>query len=118
VIGKYFDVRDAYKSIYESLTHAAASEDCGIDLELIDAESLQDGVNGQLKDVSGVLIPGGFGLRGVEEKSRLRVLRESTRFHISDFAWECRWQRLSLRETHAASKTRIAPSLTKTQKNR
>ena len=47
VIGKYFDVRDAYKSIYESLTHAAASEDCGIDLELIDAESLPDGVDGQ-----------------------------------------------------------------------
>jgi len=68
VIGKYFDVRDAYKSIYESLTHAAASEDCGIDLELIDAESLQEGVNRQLKDVSGVLIPGGFGLRGVEGK--------------------------------------------------
>ena len=68
VIGKYFDVRDAYKSIYESLTHAASGEDCGIDLELIDAESLQDGVNGPLKDVSGILIPGGFGLRGVEGK--------------------------------------------------
>ena len=77
VIGKYFDVRDAYKSIYESLTHAAASEDCGIDLELIDAESLQDGVNGQLKDVSGVLIPGGFGLRGVEGKIKAaRFARE------------------------------------------
>jgi len=77
VIGKYFDVRDAYKSIYESLTHAAASEDCGIDLELIDAESLQDGVNGQLKDVAGVLIPGGFGLRGVEGKIKAaRFARE------------------------------------------
>jgi CTP synthase len=77
VIGKYFEVRDAYKSIYESLTHAAASEDCGIELELIDAESLQDGVNGQLKDVSGVLIPGGFGLRGVEGKIRAtRFARE------------------------------------------
>jgi CTP synthase len=77
VIGKYFEVRDAYKSIYESLTHAAASEDCGIDLELIDAESLQDGVNGQLKDVSGVLIPGGFGLRGVEGKiNAARFARE------------------------------------------
>jgi CTP synthase len=77
VIGKYFDVRDAYKSIYESLTHAAASEDCGIDLELIDAESLQDGVSGQLKDVSGVLIPGGFGLRGVEGKIKAaRFARE------------------------------------------
>ena len=77
VIGKYFDVRDAYKSIYESLTHAAASEDCGIDLELIDAESLQDGVDGQLKDVSGVLIPGGFGLRGVDGKIKaVRFARE------------------------------------------
>jgi CTP synthase len=77
VIGKYFDVRDAYKSIYESLTHAAASEDCGIDLELIDAESLHDCVNGQLKDVSGVLIPGGFGLRGVEGKIKAaRFARE------------------------------------------
>ncbi len=77
VIGKYFDVRDAYKSIYESLTHAAASEDCGIDLELIDAESLQEGVDGQLKDVSGVLIPGGFGLRGVEGKIKaVRFARE------------------------------------------
>ncbi len=77
VIGKYFDVRDAYKSIYESLTHAAASEDCGIDLELIDAESLPDGANGQLKDVSGLLIPGGFGLRGVEGKIKAaRFARE------------------------------------------
>jgi CTP synthase len=77
VIGKYFDVRDAYKSIYESLTHAAASEDCGIDLELIDSESLQDSVNGPLKDVSGILIPGGFGLRGVEGKIKAaRFARE------------------------------------------
>jgi CTP synthase len=68
VVGKYIDLRDAYKSIYESLTHAAASEDCGIDLKLIDAESLEQGVDGRLKDVAGVLIPGGFGVRGVEGK--------------------------------------------------
>ena len=77
VVGKYIDVRDAYKSIYESLTHAAASEDCGIELDLIDAESLQDGVHSQLKDVSGVLVPGGFGLRGVEGKIKAaRYARE------------------------------------------
>ncbi|MEO5720804.1 MAG: CTP synthase [Chthoniobacterales bacterium] len=68
VVGKYIELQDAYKSIYESLTHAAASEDCGIELKLIDAETLQDGVDGQLKDVAGVLIPGGFGERGVEGK--------------------------------------------------
>ena len=68
VVGKYIDLQDAYKSIYESLTHAAASEDCGIDLKLVDAESLQGSVDTQLKDVAGVLIPGGFGERGVEGK--------------------------------------------------
>jgi CTP synthase len=68
VVGKYIDLQDAYKSIYESLTHAAASQDCGINLKLIDAENLEDGVDGQLQNVAGVLIPGGFGERGVEGK--------------------------------------------------
>lgn len=78
VVGKYIDLQDAYKSIYESLTHAGASQDCGIDLKLIDAESLMDGVDGQLKDVAGVLIPGGFGERGVEGKiNAARFAREN-----------------------------------------
>jgi CTP synthase len=77
VVGKYIDLHDAYKSIYESLTHAAASQDCGIDLKLVDAESLQDGVDSQLKDVAGLLIPGGFGERGVEGKIKAaRFARE------------------------------------------
>ena len=68
VVGKYIDLQDAYKSIYESLTHAASSQDCGIDLKLIDAESLEQSVDDQLKDVAGILIPGGFGVRGAEGK--------------------------------------------------
>jgi CTP synthase len=78
VVGKYIDLQDAYKSIYESLTHAAASQDCGIELRLIDAETLEGGVDGHLKDVAGVLIPGGFGERGVEGKiSAARFAREN-----------------------------------------
>ena len=78
VVGKYIDLQDAYKSIYESLTHAAASQDCGIDLKLIDAETLEDGVDGELKDVAGILIPGGFGDRGVEGKIKAaRFAREN-----------------------------------------
>jgi CTP synthase len=77
VVGKYMDVRDAYKSIYESLTHAAASEDCGVDLKLIDAELLEQDIQGQLKDVAGILIPGGFGVRGAEGKiNAARFARE------------------------------------------
>jgi len=78
VVGKYIDLQDAYKSIYESLTHAAASQNCGIDLKLIDAERIEDVVDGQLKDVAGVLIPGGFGDRGVEGKIKAaRFAREN-----------------------------------------
>ncbi len=77
VVGKYIDLQDAYKSIYESLTHAAASQDCGIELRLIDAETLQNGVDGQFQNVAGVLIPGGFGERGVEGKIKAaRFARE------------------------------------------
>jgi CTP synthase len=77
VVGKYIDLQDAYKSIYESLTHAAASQDCGIQLKLIDAETLEGGTDGELEGVSGVLIPGGFGERGVEGKIRAaRYARE------------------------------------------
>jgi CTP synthase len=77
VVGKYIDLQDAYKSIYESLTHAAASEDCRIDLKRIDADSLHDDLESQLRDVAGVLIPGGFGERGVEGKIKAaRFARE------------------------------------------
>jgi len=77
VVGKYMDLHDAYKSIYESLTHAAASEDCGVDLKLIDAGSLEHGIDAQLKDVAGILIPGGFGARGIEGKiNAARYARE------------------------------------------
>src|SRR5438045_597982 len=78
VVGKYIDLQDAYKSIYESLTHAAASQDCGIDLKLIDAEALEEGVDGKLKDVAGVLNAGGLGRRGVEGKIKAaRFAREN-----------------------------------------
>ena len=78
VVGKYIELQDAYKSIYESLTHAAAANDCGIDLVRVDAETLEDWKpETVLKDVAGVLVPGGFGERGVEGKiNATRFARE------------------------------------------
>jgi CTP synthase len=71
LVGKYIELQDAYKSIYESLTHAAASHDCGIDLRRIDAEMIESGgekLDAALKDVTGIVVPGGFGERGIEGK--------------------------------------------------
>jgi CTP synthase len=71
VVGKYIGLQDAYKSIYESLTHAGAAADCGIDLIRVDAEDLETGDPERfLGGVAGVLVPGGFGERGVEGKIR------------------------------------------------
>ncbi len=71
IVGKYIELQDAYKSIYESLTHAAASADCGTDLLLVDAEDLEEKDPALvLGGVAGILIPGGFGDRGVEGKIR------------------------------------------------
>jgi CTP synthase len=79
VVGKYIELQDAYKSIYESLTHAGASHDCGIDLVLVDAEDLEkEGADKYLRGVAGVLVPGGFGDRGIEGKiEAARFGRES-----------------------------------------
>ena len=79
VVGKYIELQDAYKSIYESLTHAGAAHDCGIDLVLVDAEDLEhEGADKYLRGVAGVLVPGGFGDRGVEGKiEAARYARES-----------------------------------------
>lgn len=69
IVGKYIELQDAYKSIYESLTHAGASHDCGIDLVLVDAEDIErEGTEKYLQGVAGILVPGGFGDRGVEGK--------------------------------------------------
>jgi len=78
VVGKYIELQDAYKSIYESLTHAGAGADCGIDLVQVDAEELEEKHPSEyLKDVAGILVPGGFGDRGIEGKIRAtRYARE------------------------------------------
>ncbi len=78
VVGKYIDLQDAYKSIYESITHAAASHDCGIDLERVDAQEIEsEGAEKFLKHSAGVVVPGGFGDRGVEGKiAAARFARE------------------------------------------
>jgi len=69
IVGKYIELQDAYKSIYESMTHAAAAHDCGIDIVLVDAEDLEkEGAEKYLQGVAGVLVPGGFGDRGIEGK--------------------------------------------------
>ena len=69
IIGKYVDLKDAYKSLDEALTHGGIDNNSKINLVRIDSENLKiSEIKNKLKGVSGILIPGGFGKRGTEGK--------------------------------------------------
>ncbi|MBI5207420.1 MAG: CTP synthase [Candidatus Firestonebacteria bacterium] len=79
VVGKYIELQDAYKSINEALNHGGLGNDCRVKVHWIDAEMIEkDGPERHLRDLSGILIPGGFGERGVEGKiSTIKYVREN-----------------------------------------
>ena len=69
IIGKYVDLKDAYKSLDEALTHGGINNKLKVNLVRIDSEKLKvSEIKKKLKNVSGILIPGGFGKRGTDGK--------------------------------------------------
>ncbi len=68
VVGKYMGLQDSYKSIYEALRHAAIANDVPLEIRGIEAEDLESGDTSALNGVDGILVPGGFGTRGIEGK--------------------------------------------------
>lgn len=68
-VGKYLDLKESYKSLTEGLIHAGATLDTKVKINWVDSEKLNsENVDKILKDVSGVLVPGGFGERGIDGK--------------------------------------------------
>jgi len=78
VIGKYIEIKDAYKSLYEALTHGGIAHEAAVDLAWVDAERLErEGLAGHVAGLDGILVPGGFGDRGIEGKIQaIRYARE------------------------------------------
>ena len=69
VIGKYVNLKDAYKSLDEALTHGGITNNLKVNLVRIESDNLKaKDIRNKLKNVSGILIPGGFGKRGTEGK--------------------------------------------------
>jgi len=69
VVGKYISLRDSYKSIYESLTHGGIANDAKVTVRMVESEEIEKkGAEAHLKGVDGILVPGGFGGRGIEGK--------------------------------------------------
>ena len=69
VVGKYIGLKDAYKSLTEALAHGGIANDVRVNIHWIDSETIKGKSNiKKLKSMSGILVPGGFGKRGVEGK--------------------------------------------------
>ena len=69
LVGKYVELQDAYLSIVESLRHAGFQYNCEVDIEWINAEDIEkEGPEKLLSEVDAILVPGGFGERGIEGK--------------------------------------------------
>jgi CTP synthase len=78
IVGKYVDLRESYKSLHEALVHGGLANEVKVALTYIDSERVErEGVEGLLGHLHGILVPGGFGVRGVEGKiAAIRYARE------------------------------------------
>ncbi len=69
IVGKYIQLSDAYLSVVEALGHGAIAANCEVNLRWVSAEDIEiHGAAKYLQDISGVIVPGGFGIRGVDGK--------------------------------------------------
>lgn len=78
IVGKYVGLKDSYKSLIEALTHGGIANDSRVNLQWIDSEEIEVyGSEKYLSDADGILVPGGFGYRGIEGKiEAIRYARE------------------------------------------
>jgi CTP synthase len=69
IVGKYVGLKDSYKSLIESLIHGGIANNVNVDIHWVDAEDIEkSGADKYLNEVEGILVPGGFGERGIEGK--------------------------------------------------
>lgn len=78
VVGKYVDLKESYKSLHEAIVHGGLAHGCNVEIVYVDSEKLNERMTAQaLSDVHAILVPGGFGSRGVEGKiAAIRYARE------------------------------------------
>jgi len=79
LVGKYVDLKESYKSLCEALTHGGIANDAKVSLCWVDSEEIEaKGAEAMLKGMDGILVPGGFGIRGVEGKiAAVKYAREN-----------------------------------------
>jgi CTP synthase len=113
VVGKYTDLKDSYKSLAEALAHGGVANDAGVDVSWMDADDTDlERFLDELSGADGVLVPGGFGSRGISAK--IRAIRFARTNRIP-FMGICLGMQLAVIEAcqsagqHSASSTEFGP---------
>ena len=118
IVGKYCKLKDSYISIVEALKHASYENGVFVKIKWVESEEIVSSEKAKeiLQDVNGILVPGGFGTRGLEGKILAANMPARTMFHILEFVLECKLPLSSLQDTLQKLPTRHHASLTKTEK--
>ena len=84
IVGKYISLEDSYLSVVESLKHGGFANNVNVDIEFVDSELITDDEKAEemLKKFDGILVPGGFGNRGIEGKINAIKFAESIMYHF------------------------------------
>jgi len=83
LVGKYVGLKDSYKSLFESLMHGGIANNVKVEIQWIDAQDIEkSGAEKYLADVDGILIPGGFGERGIEGKNESVMYARTKKIHF------------------------------------
>ena len=99
LVGKYISLHDAYISVVESLKHAGIAHGASVEIKWVDSEKVTaDNAAEIFSDVTGILVPGGFGDRGIEGKIEAIIMPEKIKSHSSDSALECSFPSLNSQE--------------------
>lgn len=87
LVGKYVELQDAYLSVVEALKHAGYAFDADVEIDWVNSEDVtKENVAELLQDADGILVPGGFGDRGIEGKIAATEFARTTKNHSSEFA--------------------------------
>ena len=90
LVGKYVELQDAYISVVEALKHSGYANDAEVKINWVNANDVTaENVAELLGDADGIIVPGGFGQRGTEGKSKPSAMRVRMMFQCWVSAWEC-----------------------------
>ena len=87
IVGKYVDLSDTYKSLNEALRHGGVPHSTAVELEYIDSETLDSDLTERFAGLDGILVPGGFGGRGIEGK--ILAVKHAREKNIFGICLEC-----------------------------